>query len=213
MFTGIIEAFGQVKRVTRGAASAKIVVEVGALADDIKVGDSVAVDGACLTVAQIAGQVVTFDVMTETLDRTTLGDLKPSDKVNLERSLKLSDRLGGHFVSGHVDGVGILQRKTQMPGQCLVEVEATPEVTDMMIQKGSVAIDGISLTLVALSRESFSVALIPHTLANTTLNFKGPGARVNIETDMLGKWIKKLLASDKATGGLTEAKLREQGFL
>ncbi|MBM4084092.1 MAG: riboflavin synthase, partial [Planctomycetes bacterium] len=140
MFTGIIEAFGQVKRVTRGAASAKIVVEVGALADDIKVGDSVAVDGACLTVAQIAGQVVTFDVMTETLDRTTLGDLKPSDKVNLERSLKLSDRLGGHLVSGHVDGVGILQRKTQMPGQCLVEVEATPEVTDMMIQKGSVAI-------------------------------------------------------------------------
>ena len=192
MFTGIIEHLGKVKQIKRQANSAVIVVDIAQMSKDVNSGDSIAINGACLTVTHIKGSEVSFDVSTETLSKTTIGELKPSDRVNVESSLRIGDKLGGHFVTGHVDGVG----------------------ANMMIKKGSVAVDGISLTIVDLEEKSFSVALIPYTLEETSLGFKKVGQKVNIETDMLGKWVKRILVTDdKAVSGITEEMLKEKGFL
>ena len=214
MFTGIVEYLGKVKQVKLQADSAIIVVDIGPLSVDVSPGDSIAVNGACLTVTQIKDSDVYFDVSTETLNLTAIGKLKTSDKVNIERSLKMGDQLGGHFVTGHVDGVGTINKVENKPGQCTVWFSVSKELANMMIKKGSVSIDGISLTIVEIREGLFSVALIPYTLEVTTLGFKKAGEQVNIETDMLGKWVKRILTTnDSNTSGITEEMLKEKGFL
>ena len=214
MFTGIIEHLGEVKQIKRQANSAVIAVDIGKLSSDVSSGDSIAINGACLTVTQINGSEVVFDISTETLSLTTIGDLRGSDKVNIERSLKIGDKLGGHFVTGHVDGVGVISKKDNEHGQCTMWFSVSDEYAKMMIKKGSVAVDGISLTIVELEDRSFSVALIPYTLKETSLGFKKVGQRINIETDMLGKWVKRILVTDdKTSSGITKEKLKENGFL
>ena len=214
MFTGIIEHLGKVKQVKLQADSAIIVVDIGPLSADVSLGDSIAINGSCLTVTQIKGSDVYFDVSTETLNLTAIGKLKMSDKVNIERSLKMGDQLGGHFVTGHVDGVGEINKVENEPGQCTMWFSVSKELANMMIKKGSVSIDGISLTIVEIREGLFSVALIPYTLELTTLGFKKTGEKVNIETDMLGKWVKRILTTnDSTTTGVTEAMLKEKGFL
>lgn len=214
MFTGIIEYLGKVKQVKLQASSAIIVVDIGTLSDDVNPGDSIAINGACLTVTQIKDSEVYFDVSTETLSKTTIGGLKTSDNVNIERSLKMGDKLGGHFVTGHVDGVGVINKVENEPGQCTVWFSVSEELTNMMIKKGSVAVDGISLTIVEIRDGLFSVALIPYTLEATTLGFKKAGRKVNIETDMLGKWVKRILTvNESTTSGITEDLLKKKGFM
>lgn len=214
MFTGIIEHLGKVKQVKLQASSAIIVVDVGPLSDDVNPGDSIAINGACLTVTQIKDSEVYFDVSTETLSKTTIGRLKTSDNINIERSLKMGDKLGGHFVTGHVDGVGVINKVESEPGQCTVWFSVSEELTNMMIKKGSVAVDGISLTIVEIRDGLFSVALIPYTLEATTLGFKKAGQKVNIETDMLGKWVKRILTvNESTTSGITEDLLKKKGFM
>ncbi len=214
MFTGIIEHLGKVKQIKRQASSALVVVDIGPLSSDVNSGDSIAINGSCLTVTRIGGPDVSFDVSTETLSKTTIGELRVSDKVNIEGSLKIGDKLGGHFVTGHVDGVGVISKKENKVGQCTIWFSVSEELADMMIKKGSVAMDGISLTIVDIEEKSFSVALIPYTLEETTLGFKEVGQKVNIETDMLGKWVKRILKTEeKTTSGITEEVLEENGFM
>ncbi len=214
MFTGIIEHLGKVTQIKKQADSAVIVVDIAQMSKDVNSGDSIAINGACLTVTHIKGSEVSFDVSTETLSKTTIGELKASDRVNVESSLRIGDKLGGHFVTGHVDGVGAINRKESETGQCTMWFSVSKELANMMIKKGSVAVDGISLTIVELEEKTFSVALIPYTLEETSLGFKKVGQKVNIETDMLGKWVKRILVTDdKAVSGITEEMLKEKGFL
>ena len=214
MFTGIIEHLGKVKQVKLQANSAVIAVDIGPLIDGVIPGDSVAINGACLTVTQIKGSEVYFDVSGETLSKTTIGKLAVSDHVNIERSLKIGDKLGGHFVTGHVDCVGVINKIESKTGQSTVWFSVSNEITNSMIKKGSVAIDGISLTIVDLKENLFSVALIPFTLDATTLGSKKAGQKVNIETDMLGKWVKRILTTnDNTTSGVTEEMLKAKGFM
>jgi riboflavin synthase len=214
MFTGIIEHLGKVKQISQQANSAIIAVDIGPLIDGVIPGDSIAINGACLTVTQIKGTAVHFDVSRETLSKTAIGDLSITDHVNIERSLKIGDKLGGHFVTGHVDCVGTINKIENEPGQCTVWFSVSNEISNMMIKKGSVSIDGISLTIVDLKEKLFSVALIPFTLEATTLGFKKAGKKVNIETDMLGKWVKRILTTnDNATSGVTEEMLKAKGFM
>ncbi|HHT9129758.1 MAG TPA: riboflavin synthase [Candidatus Brocadiaceae bacterium] len=213
MFTGIIEHLASVKKVSLKAGGAELFLDVGNYYDDIKLGESVAISGACLTVKEVTGNIVNFDVSGETLKKTTLGALRYTEKVNIERALRVGDRLGGHFVTGHVDGTGIVKEKKQSVDQCTMSFSVEKKFTDMMIEKGSVAIDGISLTIIDVSDGVFSVALIPYTLASTTLGFKRVGDQVNIEIDMMGKWIKRLLANVKEKKeNITQEQLVEQGF-
>lgn len=213
MFTGIIEHLGGVENTSIKTDSMVISVNIGNLSEDVNEGDSIAVNGICLTATTIKGQVVTFDVLKETLTRTSLKNIKISDKVNIERALKVGDRMGGHFVTGHIDGTGIINKKTKQPGQTTLWVNVSTKLGTMMIEKGSIAIDGISLTLVDVKDTEFSVALIPFTLAETTLGFKGVGDTVNLELDMIGKWIKKIVSTEYgSSSGLTKELLKEQGF-
>lgn len=210
MFTGLIEKKGKITSIRPGAAM-RLAVDLEELAGGVEPGDSIAINGACLTVTALAGSVVFFDVVAESLRRTALSDLRPGDRVNIERALRAGDRLGGHFVQGHVDGIGTISGRTTTGGEYLLHISAPRGVTDNMIEKGSVAVDGISLTVASLSDEAFSIALVPHTLKHTTIGDKPDGSRVNIETDMLGKWVKKLLAP-RAGQGITKDFLKEHGF-
>lgn len=208
MFTGIIEALCRVAELRRGAVW-RLAIDLGGLADDVKLGDSIAINGVCLTVAELDGTRAAFDAIGETMGRTALARLAQGDRVNVERSLRVGDRLGGHFVAGHVDGVGTLRAKEERPEQTVVRVAVGPELTRLMATKGSVAVDGISLTLVDVARDSFAVALIPHTLRETTLGFKAAGDPVNVEVDLLARYVAKMLGRDE---GLSEDLLREHGF-
>lgn len=213
MFTGIIEYLGKVKQIKRHANSVIFVVDIGPVANDVSSGDSIAINGACLTVTQIKDSDVSFDVSAESLSKTTIGELRVSDKVNIESSLRIGDKLGGHFVTGHIDGVGAINKMEEEIGQKTMWFSVNEELAHMMIKKGSVAIDGISLTIVELKENLFSAALIPYTIKVTTLGFKKVGQRVNIETDMLGKWVKRILTTNEKTEcGITEEMLRESGF-
>lgn len=192
MFTGIVEELGTIKSMARGVKSIKLTVEAHLVLEDVNIGDSIAVNGICLTVTEFAGHQFTVDVMAETLDRTNLGQLKAGNRVNLERALRLSDRLGGHIVSGHIDGVGTIISQEKVDIALLTEIKAPPEVLKYVVRKGSVAIDGISLTVVDYTKETFTVSLIPHTAKLTTLGFKKTGDRVNLEGDVLVKYLERL---------------------
>ena len=197
----------------RTGKGARLTIDLGPLADGLATGDSVAVNGACLTATEINGASVTFDAVSETLAKTALGEFRPGAKVNLERSLTAADALDGHLVQGHVDGVGSLRSIRRTEG--LWEFSAPPELTRQMVPKGSVAVDGVSLTLVDVADERFSVALIPATLSETTLGELATGDRVNVETDVIGKYVIRYLQqiAGAQDGGLSMEKLREAGFL
>ncbi|MGD2175076.1 MAG: riboflavin synthase [Candidatus Brocadiaceae bacterium] len=216
MFTGIIQEVGSVAAVRRSGSSCVLSVESGGIARDATIGDSVSVEGVCLTVTAADQAALTFDVGAETLRRTTLGELRTGDRVNLEPALRVGDRLGGHFVSGHVDGVGTIQSKDRRPGEVCLAVEAPTSLTEQMVMKGSVAVDGISLTIASLGPGRFEVSLIPHTLAATTLEGKGPGDRVNIECDMIGRWVRRVIQGAEIpggpAGGLSIHDMEDQGF-
>jgi riboflavin synthase len=197
MFTGLIEALGKVIQTEEEGPGRRLVLFVPKPVSDSSVGDSMAINGACLTVVEQTEDKLHFQVGPETLLRTNLGELKPKDAVNLERPLAVSDRLDGHFVQGHVDGLGRIFERVRQGDWELVWFSCPPELTAQMVPKGSVAVDGVSLTLVQVRADRFSVALIPHTLTNTTLGFKVPGDSVNIETDILAKYVQKHLSGVK----------------
>ena len=193
MFTGLVEALGTVRRLESDGAGRWLDVEAPGLGGSLVLGESVAVNGCCLTVVAQDERSCRFQVGPETLSRTNLGELRPGDRVNLERSLRVGDRLGGHLVQGHIDGVGRIDQRVPQGDWVTMWFRCAPALTAQMVSKGSIAVDGISLTLVDVEAERFSVALIPHTLSVTTLGFKGPGVAVNLETDLLAKYVQKCL--------------------
>jgi riboflavin synthase len=209
MFTGLVETLGSVRRIEPDGAGKHLVIAAPAFSTDLAIGESVAVNGVCLTVVERDKETCRFQAGPETLQRTNLGELARGDRVNLERALRMGDRLGGHLVQGHVDGVGRIADRIRQGEWELVWFSAPVELTAQMVSKGSVAVDGVSLTLVEVAAERFSVALIPHTLASTTLGFKRPGAAVNLETDLLAKYVWQCLQA----GGVTRESLRQAGFL
>ncbi len=215
MFTGIIEEIGSVRSITYGSSSIRISLDCTKITDGIKVGDSVAVNGVCLTVVSCSENL--FDVMPETMRRTNLGTLKPSNKVNLERALKLNDRLGGHLVSGHIDGIGKIIHKVKEDNAVWLTIEASQEVLKYIVQQGSVALDGTSLTVAEVNKNIFKVSLIPLTFGITTLGLKNTGDIVNIECDLIGKYIEKLIYGYKNTdenkNNLSMELLKEHGFM
>lgn len=213
MFTGIIQKVAEVKKVSRGADSAGLLLGLDELADEVEIGDSVAVNGACLTASRIERDEVEFDVGAETMKLTTLGDLRSGSRVNVELALRPDDRLGGHFVQGHVDGTGTVREIQDLPGEWRLKVGVSSDLSQQMVKKGSVAVDGISLTVADLMPDAFEVSVIPHTLAETTLREKRTGDRVNIECDMIGKYVRRLLATDEeSAGSLSVERLRREGY-
>jgi len=210
MFTGLVETFGTVTAFRNTGNGIRLSVKP--LSEfEVSLGDSVSVNGVCLTVTSHEGNI-SFDVSPETLRSTNLGNLKISDKINLERALRLSDRLGGHLVSGHVDGTGTILGKKQAGEYTFYTFEAPEEILKYIVKKGSVAIDGISLTVVDLDHRSFSVAIIPHTAAATNIGDKGIGDRVNLEADIIGKYVEKFLGKKDTDSRLMEL-LKEKGFV
>ena len=187
MFTGIIEELGIVKNIRNLSTVTVLEIKAGKATEDIKTGDSIAVNGICLTVVKNEGGVLTFEAIPETTKSTTIGSIKVRDKVNLERSLKIGDRLSGHFVTGHIDCVGVIRKKTHVHNNLCFEVAVPARYMKYCVPKGSISVDGISLTLTGASSNTFMTYIIPHTLKNTTLEFKGPSGKVNIEFDILAK--------------------------
>ena len=193
MFTGLVEALGTVKTLSAAADGRLLVIAQPRLAQQLAMGESVAVNGACLTVVDRTEETFSFQVGPETLRCTNLGELTPGARVNLERALAIGDRLGGHIVQGHIDGLGQIASRQRQGDWDLVWFHCPPELARQMVPKGSVAVDGISLTVVEATAVGFSVALIPHTLKETTLGFKEPPMSVNLETDLLAKYVWKYL--------------------
>jgi riboflavin synthase len=196
MFTGLIQTMGRIATATDDGHGGRVLsIAEPALAPTLVLGESVAVNGCCLTVTALDADRFTFQAGPETLAKTNLGGLNPGDAVNLERALRVGDRLGGHFVTGHIDGVGTIAKKEQQGEWLMIEFTCPPEYDELMVPKGSVAVDGVSLTLVATEPGRFSVMLIPHTRDHTTLGSKGVGASVNLELDLLSKHLRKLIAN------------------
>lgn len=193
MFTGIVEEVGLVESIRKGAKSAVITIKAHVIFDDLGLGDSVAVNGVCLTAAGLTGHTFLADVMHQTLNNSSLGDLKVGSHVNLERAMAINSRFGGHMVSGHIDGTGQILNIEQDDNAIWYTIKAESDIMKYIIQKGSIAIDGISLTIADLSVESFRVSIIPHTMKSTTLLERSVGDRVNLENDMVGKYIEKLI--------------------
>ena len=213
MFTGLIERVCVVKSCRRSADSMELVIDLGELAGECKIGDSIAISGACLTVSRFAGSLATFDVSGETLAKSNLGKLAAGSKVNIELSMKIGDRFGGHIVQGHVDGVAKIKAIDTQGEFADIKFEAESELLGQMVVKGSVAVDGISLTIAGMEGGDFRVAVIPETLKRTTLGDARVGDIVNIETDIIGKIIKKQLENILPKGQtLTVEKLKQLGF-
>jgi riboflavin synthase len=214
VFTGIVEEKGRVVRVEHRSQVERLTLEVPTGLTEVSSGDSINVNGACLTVVEKGGQWVTVDVSSETLQRTTFHDVREGEEVNLERALRLMDRLGGHIVTGHVDGTGVITEKRREGDFIEIHIRAPQSVMKYTVEKGSVAIDGISLTVNECRGDEIRLTLIPFTLAKTTLIGKKVGSRVNIEADILGKYVEKLLGrKGEASGGLDEDFLRNHGYL
>lgn len=214
MFSGIIETVGKIQSIRSGSDGARIAVDAGSLLEGVKIGDSIAVNGACLTVVFFGGGTFEADVSPETLRLTNLGGLQTGDSVNLERALALGDRLGGHMVTGHIDGMGRIRSRRADGESIWLTVAAPPEVMRYVVHKGSVAVDGISLTVAACDEETFSIAIIPHTSEQTTLTGKGDGAPVNLEADLIGKYVEKLVSphAEGKPNGVSLGTLKENGY-
>ena len=221
MFTGIIEGLGTVISLTRAAGGLRMGIEADFSVDKIKIGDSIAVSGACLTLVHFQDNIFEVDVAPETLVKTTLGQAKRGDKVNLERALRLGDRLDGHMVTGHVDGVGVVKAKRPLANAMLFAFGVPEALLRYIVQKGSVAVDGISLTVNACKRGAFDVSIIPHTAKMTTMGFKKVGDSVNIETDILGKYVERFTRhfanqyteTENKASPIDEALLTKAGFM
>jgi riboflavin synthase len=197
MFTGIIEEIGHIKKIKHGAKSATLTIQANHVTKDTVIGDSISTNGVCLTVTNLETNGFDVDVMNETLQRSNLKELKTGSQVNLERALTLQTRLGGHMVSGHIDGVGILSDVKKDDIAYRITIKTEPHITRYIIEKGSIAVDGISLTVVNVWSHTFEVSIIPHTKDQTTLLNKKVGETVNLECDMIGKYVEKLFSNKK----------------
>ncbi|MFH1335254.1 MAG: riboflavin synthase [Candidatus Zixiibacteriota bacterium] len=212
MFTGIIEEIGRVDRINSRGNNLLLRIKAPLTSTDMKTGDSININGACQTVIESKDNCFTVEAVEETLKRTTLGRLKAGDSVNLERALRLSDRLGGHLVTGHVDFVGRIKSITPKDPSSVFEFEFPQEYHAHFVEKGSVAVDGISLTVVQVKSDSFTVSVIPFTTKNTTLGEKKVDDMVNIETDLIGKYVEKILTTKKEKSKITVEWLKEKGW-
>ena len=220
MFTGIIEGLGTIRAMRSSDQGKRLVIESDFGLDGSKVGDSISVSGACLTMVKLDVKRFDVDVSPETLQKTTFGSAKVGQRVNLERALRLSDRIDGHLVSGHIDGMGTLSQRENLGNSIIVSVDVSEYLTRYMINKGSVAVDGISLTINACETKSFSVSIIPYTATVTTIEQKNEGDRVNIETDMIGKYVENFTSSSRQhidenssePSGISEEFLIKTGF-
>lgn len=213
MFTGLIETIGRVTACERRGAAAVLTVATTLPVSEIAIGDSVAVNGACLTVTAKGEETLTFDVSPESLGSTTIESLRSGHNVNLERAMRLGDRMGGHIVTGHIDCTGKLLQSSETSGNRVLEFKLPPDHSRYLVQKGSVAIDGVSLTVNKVSTSGFSVNIIPLTSSNTTLAQLKAGDPVNIETDIIGKYVERLTSPWKTEGGLSMKTLAENGFI
>lgn len=218
MFTGIIEEIGTIRRIQRGDLWIALEISAKRILKDVKLGDSIAVNGTCLTVTSFTDTTFTVDVMPETMKKTSLASLHIGSHVNLERAMAAGDRFGGHFVSGHVDGTGIIKEKKPYGNAVLFTIEAGDEILRYTIPKGSIAIDGISLTVVDTDASTLTVSIIPHTMQETILKYKNPGDIVNLECDMIGKYIERFITmrenrDGKKSSSITREYLAENGFI
>ncbi len=222
MFTGIIEGLGTIKKIKSSGQSSRITIDTGFSLESTKIGDSIAVNGTCLTAVEINQNQFDADVAPETLDKTVIGDLHPGDRVNLERALRLSDRLDGHLVSGHVDGTGLIEEKQPLANAIIIKIKLPEDLARYTIQKGSIAIDGISLTINECGDGFIKLSIVPHTAKLTTIGFKKPGDRVNIETDVIGKYIEQFVSRGRNANGTKDSQngssvtmdlLAKKGFL
>lgn len=213
MFTGIIEELGTVGQMDRRPDSIKLTIQARKVLEGTQLGDSIAVNGVCLTVTSMTDSSFTADVMHETMRRSSLSDIKSGSKVNLERAMQVGGRLGGHIVSGHIDGVGHIARIAADGIARVITISIPKDMEPFIVEKGSIAIDGISLTVVSVGNSQFSVSIIPHTMANTTLIDKHPGAVVNLETDVIGKYVHSFTTAHTGKrSGITLETLLENGF-
>lgn len=217
MFTGIIEEIGTVRRIERGAAGARLTIAAKTVLEDTKLGDSIATNGVCLTVVSMTSDTFSADVMAESLRRSSLGALQSGSPVNLERAMPANGRFGGHIVSGHIDGTGTIASQKREDNAVWVTVRTSSSLLRYIVEKGSIAIDGVSLTVATVDESSFAVSIIPHTGAQTILLGKKPGETVNLECDVIGKYVEKLLtpytsAEKPATSGITMDFLARNGF-
>lgn len=214
MFTGLIEETGKVSSLRRGGNSSFIRIQAEKVLEGTVTGDSIAVNGVCLTVTEMGGGWFQADVMNETLARSSLGSLKPGDPVNLERAMAAGGRFGGHIVSGHIDGTGTVTDIKNDGIAVWYTITADPQILRYIVEKGSVALDGISLTVAKVTAESFSVSVIPHTAEVTTLSKRKTGDKINIENDIIGKYVEKLMKpAESSSGGLSMGFLAENGFI
>ncbi|MBT2727806.1 riboflavin synthase [Bacillus sp. ISL-75] len=218
MFTGIIEEIGVVANIQRTGESFVLAIEAKKILNDVHLGDSIAVNGVCLTVTSFTGKLFTVDVMPETVKASSLNMIKRGSKVNLERAMAAGGRFGGHFVSGHIDGTGIIKSKQSFENAVYYEIEAEQDILKYVILRGSITVDGTSLTVFAVTENSFTLSIIPHTLSETILGLKGSGDIVNLECDMIGKYVGHFinnLSSDtaqKRKTGITAQFLADNGF-
>lgn len=215
MFTGLIEEIGEIKSIEKGAKSARITIKAEKIFEGTKLGDSIATNGVCLTVTEFNKNSFSVDVMAETIRNSNLGKLKPGSKVNLERALRLGDRLGGHMVSGHIDGTGTIVDFYNEENATWVSIETTADILKYIVHKGSITIDGISLTVAYVDEDIFKVSIIPHTKGETTLLMKNIGDEVNLECDMMAKYVEKLLnygEAPKAKKSISMDFLERNGF-
>jgi len=217
LFTGLVEEIGEILKVSKGRNSSKVFIKAGSLLDGVKLGDSIAVNGTCVTVVDLKKDSFAVDVMAETLRMSSLKDLKIGMKVNLERALRLGDRLGGHIVSGHIDGIGKIVDIREEDISTWIDIEAASDLLRYIVLKGSVTIDGVSLTVAEVNKNRFSVSLIPHTKMETILDYKKIGDLVNIECDLIGKYVEKMVLNPKKeqekSGSIDALKLKEYGFI
>ncbi|CAB1262781.1 riboflavin synthase [Clostridium sp. MT-14] len=214
MFTGIIEEIGQVHQAIFDGSSSKISIYAQTILEDTRPGDSIAVNGVCLTVISLSEGEFTADVMPETLRKSNLGRLHSSDSVNLERAVAIDGRLGGHFVLGHIDDTGVICKMEKEKNAVWITIKASPEVMELIVEKGSIAVDGVSLTVANVENYKFQVSIVPHTGQQTTLLEKRTGDVVNLENDIVGKYVKKLfyLKANEPLGGITFDFLKQNGF-
>ena len=212
MFTGIIEEIGTVRRIEHGAKGARLTIQAKTVLEDTRIGDSIATNGVCLTVVSMTGDSFSADVMAESLRRSSLGTLQGGSPVNLERAMAANGRFGGHIVSGHIDGTGTIASQKREDNAVWVKIKTPAPLLRYIVEKGSIAIDGVSLTVAAVTDTDSSVSIIPHTGAQTILLGKKPGDPVNLECDVIGKYVEKLTAPHK-TGGISTNFLAENGFL